>query len=102
MARQKPILAIVGLGYVGLPLAAAFSRAGYKVIGFDTSQNRIQELQSGIDTTQELSPKEVQSLTDIDFTAQETALQNAENRRAAAERTRRRPSPRPWRRRPGA
>ena len=78
MARQKPILAIVGLGYVGLPLAAAFSRAGYKVIGFDTSQNRIQELQSGIDTTQELSPKEVQSLTDIDFTAQETALQNAE------------------------
>ena len=77
MARQKPILAIVGLGYVGLPLAAAFSRAGYKVIGFDTSQNRIQELQSGIDTTQELSPKEVQSLTDIDFTAQETALQNA-------------------------
>lgn len=78
MARQKPILAIVGLGYVGLPLAAAFSRAGYKVIGFDTSQNRIQELQSGIDTTLELSPKEVQSLTDIDFTAQETALQNAE------------------------
>jgi len=78
LARQKPILAIVGLGYVGLPLAAAFSRAGYKVIGFDTSQNRIQELQSGIDTTQELSPKEVQSLTDIDFTAQETALQNAE------------------------
>ena len=78
MARQKPILAIVGLGYVGLPLAAAFSRAGYKVIGFDTSQNRIQELQSGIDTTQELSPKEVQSLTDIDFTVQETALQNAE------------------------
>jgi len=78
LARQKPILAIVGLGYVGLPLAAAFSRAGYKVIGFDTSQNRIQELQSGIDTTQELSPKEVQSLTDIDFTVQETALQNAE------------------------
>ena len=68
----------MGLGYVGLPLAAAFSRAGYKVIGFDTSQNRIQELQSGIDTTQELSPKEVQSLTDIDFTVQETALQNAE------------------------
>ena len=78
MARQKPILAIVGLGYVGLPLAAAFSRAGYKVIGFDTSQNRIQELQSGIDTTQELSPKEVQSLTDIDFTAKEIALQKAE------------------------
>ena len=78
MTPQKPVLAIVGLGYVGLPLAAAFSKAGYKVIGFDTSQNRILELQSGIDTTQELSAEEIQSLTDIDFTAKEIALQKAE------------------------
>lgn len=71
-------MAVVGLGYVGLPLAAAFSKAGHKVIGFDTSQQRIEELQSGIDATQELSTKALESLTGIDFTAKETSLQNAD------------------------
>jgi UDP-N-acetyl-D-galactosamine dehydrogenase len=78
LAREKPILAVVGLGYVGLPLAVAFSKVGYKVIGFDTSQQRIEELQSGIDATQELSTKALESLTGIDFTAKETSLQNAD------------------------
>ena len=71
-------MAVVGLGYVGLPLAAALSKAGHKVIGFDTSQQRIEELQSGIDATQELSTKALESLTGIDFTAKETSLQNAD------------------------
>jgi UDP-N-acetyl-D-galactosamine dehydrogenase len=78
LARKNPILAVVGLGYVGLPLAAAFSKAGHKVIGFDTFQQRIEELQSGIDATQELSTKALESLTGIDFTAKETSLQNAD------------------------
>jgi len=47
-------IAIIGLGYVGLPLAHAFS-SKYKVIGFDIYQNRIDELQSGYDRTLELS-----------------------------------------------
>jgi UDP-N-acetyl-D-galactosamine dehydrogenase len=78
LAREKPILAVVGLGYVGLPLAVAFSKVGYKVIGFDTSQQRIEELQSGIDATQELSTKELESLTGIDFTAEAASLQKAD------------------------
>ena len=42
MAHHRRI-AVVGLGYVGLPVAAAFSRAGSRVVAFDISSSRIQE-----------------------------------------------------------
>ncbi len=45
-------IAIIGLGYVGLPLAIEFSKK-YKVIGFDINENRIHELSSGFDRTHE-------------------------------------------------
>ncbi len=51
-------ICVVGLGYVGLPLAHAFS-AKYKVVGFDIAQWRIDELQKGIDRTLELNEKQV-------------------------------------------
>lgn len=51
-------LAIIGLGYVGLPLAHAFS-SKYKVVGFDISQWRIDELKSGHDRTLELNSTQV-------------------------------------------
>jgi UDP-N-acetyl-D-galactosamine dehydrogenase len=51
-------IAVIGLGYVGLPLAHAFS-SKYKVIGFDIAQWRIDELRSGIDRTLELSEAQV-------------------------------------------
>jgi len=54
--QQK--IAIIGLGYVGLPLAHAFSKK-YEVVGFDIAQWRIDELNSGIDRTQELSEAQV-------------------------------------------
>jgi len=46
-------IAIIGLGYVGLPLARLFATK-YPVVGFDINQNRIKELNSGIDTTLEI------------------------------------------------
>ncbi len=52
--KQNPTIAIIGLGYVGLPLAAAFAEK-YKVIGFDINSERIQQLEDGKDTTLELS-----------------------------------------------
>jgi UDP-N-acetyl-D-galactosamine dehydrogenase len=52
--KQNPTIAIIGLGYVGLPLAAAFAEK-YKVIGFDINSARIEQLQKGIDKTLELS-----------------------------------------------
>lgn len=52
-------ICIVGLGYVGLPLAHAFSER-YEVVGFDINQSRIKELQSGYDRTDELSKAQVE------------------------------------------
>ncbi|RYY65249.1 MAG: nucleotide sugar dehydrogenase, partial [Chitinophagaceae bacterium] len=43
-------IAIIGLGYVGLPLAIAFAKK-YKVVGFDIDINRIEELRTGTDST---------------------------------------------------
>jgi UDP-N-acetyl-D-glucosamine/UDP-N-acetyl-D-galactosamine dehydrogenase len=54
MAHHRRI-AVVGLGYVGLPVAAAFSRAGSRVVAFDISSSRIQELRAGYDRTKELT-----------------------------------------------
>ncbi|MCF6173507.1 MAG: NAD(P)-binding domain-containing protein, partial [Campylobacteraceae bacterium] len=51
-------IAVVGLGYVGLPLAHAFS-SKYKVIGFDIARWRIDELGNGVDRTLELSEEQV-------------------------------------------
>src|SRR5262249_23285899 len=48
-------IAVVGLGYVGLPVAAAFSRSGSRVVSFDISSSRIQELRAGYDRTKELT-----------------------------------------------
>jgi UDP-N-acetyl-D-galactosamine dehydrogenase len=52
-------IAVVGLGYVGLPVAAAFARNGFKVLGFDIDPLRIAELRDGIDRNNELEPAEV-------------------------------------------
>jgi len=51
-------IAVIGLGYVGLPLAHAFSKK-YKVVGFDIAQWRIDELNRGLDRTLELSEEQV-------------------------------------------
>lgn len=51
-------LAIIGLGYVGLPLAVEFGKK-YTTIGFDTNKNRIDELVSGVDRTNEIDPIEL-------------------------------------------
>ena len=37
VAQRKHTVAVVGLGYVGLPLAVAFAEAGYPTVGFDIS-----------------------------------------------------------------
>jgi UDP-N-acetyl-D-galactosamine dehydrogenase len=49
-------IAVIGLGYVGLPVAVAFARSGVPVIGFDVNATRIAELKSGNDRTREVEP----------------------------------------------
>ncbi len=58
MSQDK--IAIIGLGYVGLPLAAAFAQK-YKAIGFDINQSRVFELNNGHDHTLELDPEQLRS-----------------------------------------
>ena len=53
MAHGRKI-AVIGLGYVGLPVAAAFARSGVPVVGFDIDAKRISELKSGHDRTHEV------------------------------------------------
>ena len=62
-------IAIIGLGYVGLPLAVEFSKK-FKVVGFDINQNRINELVAGNDLSSEVSENELASAGTLFFTAQ--------------------------------
>jgi len=60
---MKDKIAIIGLGYVGLPLAHAFAKK-YEVIGFDINQSRIDELNKGYDRTLELSDMQLKEVQD--------------------------------------
>lgn len=61
-------IAVIGLGYVGLPLAVEFGKK-VPVIGFDIDKKRIEELQSGQDHTLEVSPEELQQATQLSYSA---------------------------------
>jgi len=47
-------IAVIGLGYVGLPVAVSFARSGAAVVGFDVDARRVAELKSGHDRTHEV------------------------------------------------
>jgi len=54
-------IAIIGLGYVGLPLAQAFAEK-YKVVGFDINKKRIEEISNAYDSTRELTSDQLKSV----------------------------------------
>ena len=70
-------ICVVGLGYVGLPLALAFARAGFDVIGFDVKESRINELKEGIDSTGELQKEEL-SKSSIYYTLGPSKIKDAQ------------------------
>ena len=65
---DKVRLGIVGLGYVGLPLAVALARR-YPTIGFDINQKRITELSGGTDHSLETSPDELAAARHLSYTS---------------------------------
>ncbi len=65
MKLQDKKIAIIGLGYVGLPLAVEFAKK-YDVLGFDINQSRVDELNSGHDSTLEVSDANLQSVVNTD------------------------------------
>ena len=68
---------IVGLGYVGLPLAVEFDREGLDVIGYDVSEEKVTQFRNGTDPTQELSDEKIAE-SDIQFTADATPIERAD------------------------
>jgi UDP-N-acetyl-D-glucosamine/UDP-N-acetyl-D-galactosamine dehydrogenase len=69
-------IALIGLGYVGLPLAYHFAKTGFQVIWFDVSERRLAELRSGHDSTEEIGSK-ISEVT-IFYTNSATDLQKAD------------------------
>ncbi|RPH40442.1 MAG: nucleotide sugar dehydrogenase, partial [Desulfobulbaceae bacterium] len=66
-------IAVIGLGYVGLPLAVEFGQR-YPTKGFDLNIARVKELIDGCDSTLEVSPEELQGAVNLQFTADPTAI----------------------------
>ncbi|WP_187995468.1 nucleotide sugar dehydrogenase [Schaalia sp. JY-X159] len=69
-------LAVIGLGYVGLPLAVEFGKQ-FPTVGFDIKESRVAELQAGHDRTLEVEPEELASATQLTVTADEDVLDDA-------------------------
>lgn len=74
---MKKTIAIIGLGYVGLPLACAFAKK-YDVIGFDINQERIKDLKNNIDKTREVSSEKLNASTRLTFSSDITDLKSAQ------------------------
>ncbi|WMJ68657.1 nucleotide sugar dehydrogenase [Stenotrophomonas sp. 24(2023)] len=73
-AQAEPRIAVVGLGYVGLPLAVAFGRL-QPTLGFDIDAGRIAELQAGQDHTLEMEPDELAAAVHLRFGSDEAVLE---------------------------
>ena len=75
---QPKSICVVGLGYVGLPLAHAFGKSQRTVFGYDIDTKRIEELKEGKDRTNELS-KEQLAETAIDYSADPAVIGKAKD-----------------------
>ncbi len=66
---KQALVAVIGLGYVGLPLAFRFSHVGYKVIGFDIDLDKISKLNSGLTYIQHITPQKIAAALSEGFIA---------------------------------
>ena len=69
-------LSLVGLGYVGMPIAVAFAKKGIKVIGYDLNEAKIELYKSGVDPTKEVGDEAIKATT-VQFTSDEKDLRKA-------------------------
>ena len=76
MIKENDIsIAVIGLGYVGLPLAVEFSKY-YSVVGFDLNSNRIDELKKGIDRTGEVTFSDINENLNLFFSESHSDIKN--------------------------
>ena len=73
---RKEKISLIGLGYVGMPIAVAFAKKGINVIGFDLDNKKIELYRSGIDPTKEVGNEAISQST-VQFTADERELKKA-------------------------
>lgn len=76
LINKKENLALVGLGYVGLPIAIAFAKKGINVIGFDLNKEKLNLYKSGIDPTKEVGDDVIKKTT-LKFTSDPNKLKEA-------------------------
>ena len=76
LVSREENLSLVGLGYVGMPIAHAYAKKGISVIGFDLNAAKIELYKSGIDPTKEVGDDEIKN-TRINFTSDEAELKKA-------------------------
>ena len=74
--NKEERLSLIGLGYVGMPIAVAFAKKGINVIGFDLNKSKIELYKSGIDPTKEVGDEVIKNTT-VQFTSDETMLKKA-------------------------
>ncbi|MBE6949652.1 MAG: nucleotide sugar dehydrogenase [Ruminococcaceae bacterium] len=76
LTNKESSIALVGLGYVGMPIAVAFAQKGFQVIGYDLNSAKIELYKSGIDPTNEVGNEVIKNTT-VHFTSDEKELQRA-------------------------
>ena len=76
LLSKEEKLSLVGLGYVGMPIAVAFANKGIDVVGFDLNAKKIELYKSGVDPTKEVGDEAIKATT-VDFTSDETRLKEA-------------------------
>lgn len=76
LAAREVKLSLIGLGYVGMPIAVAFANKGLDVIGFDLNKVKIDLYRSGVDPTKEVGDETIRNTT-VEFTSDETRLRDA-------------------------
>lgn len=76
LINKSESLSLIGLGYVGMPIAVAFAKKGINVIGFDLNKDKIELYKSGIDPTKEVGDDAIKVST-VQFTSDEVDLKKA-------------------------
>ena len=76
IAKKEEKLSLIGLGYVGMPIAIEFAKRGVDVIGYDLNKQKIETYKSGIDPTHEVGDDAIKSTT-VEFTSDEQKLREA-------------------------
>lgn len=76
LRKNEEKLSLVGLGYVGMPIAVAFAKKRLKVIGYDLNKEKIDLYKSGVDPTKEVGNEVIKNTT-VEFTADEKKLREA-------------------------